>query len=297
MRRTDRLFDLIQILRDGRLHNAAEMAAELEVSDRTIWRDMATLMASGLPIEGERGVGYILRAPITLPPMVLTSTELEAFRLGVRLVAEGADPGLARAARSLATKIGAVTPTPPDGDDDGLFVFTGRETTRAAPHMPMLRAAIRDPRTPDRSPILTTRASKATATSARCIWNSGAGSGPSPPGARRAGFPLLSASTASWPSPLRARPLPTEPGRDLATWRERDQSPRRHLIPAHRSDAPLRHSRRKSSLRAGNTKQRSRRIISHSAVPALGKNTPGTDAIRVEPSNSIRKSTSDSRPR
>ena len=142
MRRSDRLFDLIQILRDGRLHKAAEMADRLAVSGRTIWRDMATLMASGLPVEGERGVGYILRVPITLPPMILTSAELDAFRLGVRLVADGADPGLARAARSLATKIGAVTPAPPE-DDDGLFVFTGREATRAAPHMPMLRAAIR----------------------------------------------------------------------------------------------------------------------------------------------------------
>lgn len=143
MRRTDRLFDLIQILRDGRLHKAAEMAGTLEVSVRTIWRDMATLMASGLPIEGERGVGYILRAPITLPPMVLTSSELDAFRLGIRLVAEGADPSLARAARSLAAKIGAVTPAPSGPDDDGLFIFTGREATRAAPHMPQLRAAIR----------------------------------------------------------------------------------------------------------------------------------------------------------
>ena len=141
MRRTDRLFDLIQILRDGRLHKAAEMAQVLEVSPRTIWRDMATLMASGMPVEGERGIGYILRAPITLPPMILTSAELEAFRLGVRLVADGADPGLARAARSLASKIGSVTPAPPEADD--LFVFTGREATRAAPHMPMLRAAIR----------------------------------------------------------------------------------------------------------------------------------------------------------
>ena len=110
MPRTDRLFDLIQILRDGRLHKAAEMAQVLEVSVRTIWRDMATLMASGMPVEGERGIGYILRAPITLPPMILTSAELEAFRLGVRLVADGADAGLARAARSLASKIGSVTP-------------------------------------------------------------------------------------------------------------------------------------------------------------------------------------------
>lgn len=144
MRRTDRLFDLIQILRDGRLHKAAEMAEKLEVSVRTIWRDMGTLMASGLPVEGERGVGYILRAPITLPPMILTALELEALRLGVRLVAQGADPGLARAAQGLATKIASVTPAPDAlTDEDELFVFTGRETARAAPHLPMLRDALR----------------------------------------------------------------------------------------------------------------------------------------------------------
>ena len=143
MRRTDRLFDLIQILRDGRLHRASEIASRLEVSVRTIWRDMATLMASGLPVEGERGVGYILRAPITLPPLMLNAAELEALRLGVRLVAEGADPGLARAARGLATKIAAVTPAPPTPEVDDLFVFTGTEAHRAAPHLPVIRAAIR----------------------------------------------------------------------------------------------------------------------------------------------------------
>ena len=143
MRRTDRLFDLIQILRDGRLHRASEMAERLEVSVRTIWRDMSTLMASGLPVEGERGVGYILRAPITLPPMILTAEELEALRLGVRLVAEGADPGLARAARGLASKIATVSPVTTEPDADELFVFTGGEATRAAPHLPFIRAAIR----------------------------------------------------------------------------------------------------------------------------------------------------------
>ena len=135
---------MIQILRDGRLHRAAEMAARLQVSVRTIWRDMATLMASGMPVEGERGVGYILRSPITLPPMMLNAAELDALRLGVRLVAEGADPGLARAARGLASKIASVTPTPMATEADDLFVFTGNEATRSAPHLPMLRKAIRD---------------------------------------------------------------------------------------------------------------------------------------------------------
>ncbi len=86
------------------------MAEALEVSTRTIWRDMATLIASGLPVEGERGVGYILSAPITLPPVALTRDELEALRLGVQLVVSAADPSLARAATSLRAKIAAVTP-------------------------------------------------------------------------------------------------------------------------------------------------------------------------------------------
>jgi predicted DNA-binding transcriptional regulator YafY len=143
MRRTDRLFDLIQILRDGRLHRASEMSARLDVSVRTIWRDMSTLMASGMPVEGERGVGYILRAPITLPPMMLNAQEIEALRLGVRLVAEGSDPGLARAARGLAAKIASVTPSPADAPDDDLFVFTGQENNRASAHIPMIRKAIK----------------------------------------------------------------------------------------------------------------------------------------------------------
>jgi predicted DNA-binding transcriptional regulator YafY len=145
MRRTDRLFELIQILRDGRLHRATELAERLEVSVRTVWRDMATLMASGMPVEGERGVGYILRSPITLPPMILTPDEMEALRLGVRLVAEGADPSLARGARGLAAKITAVMPAPVTGDPamDELFVFSPGESQRAAPHLPLLRRAIR----------------------------------------------------------------------------------------------------------------------------------------------------------
>lgn len=142
MRRTDRLFDLIQILRDGRLHRAADLGLRVGVCDRTIWRDMATLMASGLPIEGERGIGYILRTPITLPPMILTPAEREALRSGLRLVAEGGDEVLARAARSLADKISAARPAPvADGDD--LLATRTRSTEPAARHLPLIRQAIR----------------------------------------------------------------------------------------------------------------------------------------------------------
>ena len=143
MRRTDRLFDLIQILRDGRLHRAADMAARLGVSVRTIWRDVATLAASGLPVEGERGVGYLLRAPITLPPMILNAAELTVLRAGIRLVAMGDDPGLARAARGLATKIAAVTTQPTTAEPDDLHHFPGQKPANAPAHLPLLRAAIR----------------------------------------------------------------------------------------------------------------------------------------------------------
>jgi predicted DNA-binding transcriptional regulator YafY len=144
MRRTDRLFDLIQILRDGRLHTARAMAARLEVSTRTIWRDMATLIASGLPVEGERGVGYALREPITLPPLTLTPDEVQALTLGLQLVRNGADPSLTRAAENLRTKIAAVVPARlMDGDGHDTWVFPGAEALAAARHLPALRRAIR----------------------------------------------------------------------------------------------------------------------------------------------------------
>jgi predicted DNA-binding transcriptional regulator YafY len=144
MRRSDRLFDLIQILRDGKLHRASDMAEVLEVSTRTIWRDMATLIASGLPVEGERGVGYILSAPITLPPVALTRDELEALRLGVQLVVSAADPSLARAAGSLRAKIAAVTPDSTRDSGSDTFVFASAEAAKAAPHLSLIRRAIRE---------------------------------------------------------------------------------------------------------------------------------------------------------
>ncbi|GLS87302.1 DNA-binding transcriptional regulator [Cypionkella aquatica] len=142
MRRTDRLFDLIQILRDGRLHRASDISERLNVSIRTIWRDMNTLMASGLPVEGERGVGYILRAPITLPPMILNAVELDALRLGLRLATESPDAALAKAARALAKRIAAVTPAPAKDDGD-LFAFPGATSNHAPKHLPALRRAIK----------------------------------------------------------------------------------------------------------------------------------------------------------
>lgn len=143
MRRTDRLFDLVQLLRDGQLHRAADLAGALGgVSVRTIWRDMATLIASGMPIEGERGVGYVLRVPTTLPPLMLTTAEMQALRQGLQAVAQGGDEGLARAARSLAAKIGAVAPAPQSLEEDDLFAFTRDAAPLAEALLPRLRTAI-----------------------------------------------------------------------------------------------------------------------------------------------------------
>ena len=145
MRRTDRLFDIIQILRDGALHKAQDIAERLEVSVRTIYRDMDTLVASGIPVEGERGVGYILREPITLPPMTLTVEELEALNLGVAIVSEAADPDLKRAAQNLAEKIDAVLPerVVEQADAWKFAVYPFADTVRGFSQMPTIRAAIK----------------------------------------------------------------------------------------------------------------------------------------------------------
>jgi predicted DNA-binding transcriptional regulator YafY len=117
MKRDQRLYDLVQILRDGKLHTAAELARALGVSPRTIWRDMAIMAATGLPVTGGRGLGYLLRSPLMLPPTMLTPDELDALVTGLRHV-EATDPPRARAARSLLTKITTLLPQAgldPDG--------------------------------------------------------------------------------------------------------------------------------------------------------------------------------------
>ncbi len=109
MKRDDRMVDLIRILRDGRLHTAADLAAALGVSTRTIWRDMGVMAATGLPVEGERGLGYILRSPLMLPPLMLTQDELDALVTGLREQAE-AEGNRGRAARSLLAKVATLLP-------------------------------------------------------------------------------------------------------------------------------------------------------------------------------------------
>src|ERR1700730_11430040 len=109
MSRSTRLLRLLQAMRGRRRPvTAAMLAAELEVSERTIYRDVAYLMAQGAPIEGEAGVGYILRPGLFLPPLMLSEDEIEAVLLGLRYVDQRGDAVLKAAASDALAKIGAV---------------------------------------------------------------------------------------------------------------------------------------------------------------------------------------------
>jgi len=111
VRRADRLFRIIQVLRRRRRPvTAQEIAQELEASARTIYRDIAQLMADRVPIRGEAGIGYVLEGGFDMPPLMLTPDEIEAAMLGAQWVMGRADPVLARAASDLVAKIGVVIP-------------------------------------------------------------------------------------------------------------------------------------------------------------------------------------------
>ena len=111
MRRADRLLQLIQILRRHRRPVTGDvMAHELEVSLRTVYRDISTLITDGVPIRGEAGVGYVLGEGYDLPPLMFTTDELEAVMLGLRWVMRRGDVDLSRAAQDTVAKIGTVLP-------------------------------------------------------------------------------------------------------------------------------------------------------------------------------------------
>ncbi|WP_306048159.1 helix-turn-helix transcriptional regulator [Oceaniradius stylonematis] len=110
MRRADRLFQIVQHLRGGRLTTAARLAEQLEVSERTIYRDIADLQSTGVPIDGEAGVGYIMREGFDLPPMMFTRDEIVALVAGARMVSAWGGIAMARAAQEALVKIETVLP-------------------------------------------------------------------------------------------------------------------------------------------------------------------------------------------
>lgn len=111
MRRADRLFDIIQALRAAPGPMTAQALAErLEVNIRTIYRDIATLQARRVPIEGAAGIGYVLRRGFDLPPLMFTADEIDAITVGARMVRRLRDPGLHRAAESVLSKVATILP-------------------------------------------------------------------------------------------------------------------------------------------------------------------------------------------
>ncbi len=147
MRRADRLFRLLLRLRPGRVVTAARLARELEVSERTVYRDIADLAASGMPIEGEAGVGYRLQG-IDLPPLMFERDEVEAMVLGARVVEGWGDERLAQAATEALAKIQAVLPRGRSHLIDETRLFAPVHGRRPAERLPLsvFRLAVRDRR-------------------------------------------------------------------------------------------------------------------------------------------------------
>lgn len=110
MRRADRLFRLIDRLRPGKLTTARMLADAMEVSERTIYRDIAHLQASGVPIDGEAGLGYMMRDGYNLPPLMFTEEEIVALSVGARMLKTWGGTSMARGADSALEKITSVLP-------------------------------------------------------------------------------------------------------------------------------------------------------------------------------------------
>ncbi|WP_106745807.1 helix-turn-helix transcriptional regulator [Yoonia maritima] len=110
MRRADRLFQILQYLRGGRLITAAQLAEKLEVTPRTIYRDIAHLIGSGVPIDGEAGVGYLMRDGYDLPPLMFTQEEIVALVAGARILQSWGGTKMAAAAQEALVKIDTVLP-------------------------------------------------------------------------------------------------------------------------------------------------------------------------------------------
>jgi predicted DNA-binding transcriptional regulator YafY len=145
--RAARLIDLVQILRRHRRPVAgAVLAAELGVSLRTLYRDIATLQGQGAPIDGEAGVGYVLKPGFLLPPLMFGDEEIEALALGARWVAEHGDARLARAARDAVARIEAVLPADLHDrlDEAGLWIGPGKARPPETVGADLLRRAIRE---------------------------------------------------------------------------------------------------------------------------------------------------------
>lgn len=135
MRRADRLFQIVQHLRGGRLVTARMLSERLEVSERTIYRDIADLQSTGVPVDGEAGIGYIMRDGYDLPPLMFTRDEITALVAGARMVRGWGGASMARAAEEALVKIESVLPREERGN-----------VSRVAIHAPRMRLSDKDRR-------------------------------------------------------------------------------------------------------------------------------------------------------
>ena len=148
MRRADRLFQMILEIGNAQVITGKQLAQSLGVTIRTIYRDIGDLTASGVPIEGEAGVGYRLRRGYQVPPMMFTDEELQALHLGVSIVRTWSDAKLAAAARQALAKVEAVLPIAarPRAAHVNIIVPTGHVPVAIADNLSLLREAIRSRR-------------------------------------------------------------------------------------------------------------------------------------------------------
>jgi len=144
MRRADRLFRLVELLRSRRHATGAWLAQQLQVSLRTLYRDIRDLSLSGVPIEGEAGVGYRLQYRLDVPPLLFDRDELEALLIGSRMVQAWADPELGAAAGAALAKIHNVLPELLRREAQLAQLFIPRQSQRAPACLAALRRAVRN---------------------------------------------------------------------------------------------------------------------------------------------------------
>jgi predicted DNA-binding transcriptional regulator YafY len=142
MRRADRLFQLVQLIRGRRLSTAEFLAERLEVSPRTVYRDVAALQGQGVPIEGEAGVGYRMKGGFDLAPLMFGKREAQALVAALRMSQPSLDSGLAAAAESALSKIMAVLPAEARAAAESLTLFA--PLSGLTPEVRELLAALRE---------------------------------------------------------------------------------------------------------------------------------------------------------
>ena len=144
MRRAERLFRLVNEMRTRGVVRASELAEKFEVSVSTIYRDVAHLQASGLPIDGEAGVGYLLRPGFDLPNVTFTHDQIDALAIGLAFAERIGDQHLSLAAQEVRAKIQAGLPEPETRKLADAPYFNLHPKFRVSPYMTLIRTAIRE---------------------------------------------------------------------------------------------------------------------------------------------------------